>query len=274
MSPEIEAGALALARETPAKEINKGDIVSVVDPTGTRVTHRVVSVEQTDGGAVLQLKGDANSTPDSETYTVDKAYRVFVDVPWAGHVVNAASTPWGLLICGGFVTLLLVSAFGGRRKEDDEPGPPADRKGGRQATRVIAGAATAGLLVTTATGVAPINTMAMFSDTSLVTGGTLTALTVPPPVVSCGTLSVGTTRLNWTAVPGATGYTLHYGTGGSVTENVGPGVTDKTFTGLVTSGTFSVEAKINYGSTTWTSVASNKKRYTVLLVLVGICSDV
>jgi RNase H-fold protein (predicted Holliday junction resolvase) len=66
---------------------------------------------------------------------------------------------------------------------------------------------------------------------------------------------------------------LHYGSGGATTETVGAAVTSKTFSGIATSGVFSVQANINYGSTTWTSVASNAKNYTVVLVAVGICTS-
>jgi hypothetical protein len=111
-----------------------------------------------------------------------------------------------------------------------------------------------------------------WTDDVPITGSALTAYTVPAPVVSCGTLTIGTTRLNWTAVPGATSYLLHYGTGGGTSETVGSAVLSKTFSGLITSGTFTVQAQINYGSTTWTSVSSNSKNYTVLLIAVGICT--
>ena len=111
-----------------------------------------------------------------------------------------------------------------------------------------------------------------WTDDVPITDSVLTAYTVPPPVVSCGTLTIGTTRLNWTAVPGATSYLLHYGTGGGTSETVGPAVLSKTFSGLITSGTFTVQAQIDYGSTTWTSASSNAKNYTVLLIAVGICT--
>ncbi len=44
MSPSIDTGALALARETRADDLRLGDIVSLPTAAGQRVTHRVVSV--------------------------------------------------------------------------------------------------------------------------------------------------------------------------------------------------------------------------------------
>ncbi|MFI5428342.1 hypothetical protein [Aeromicrobium sp. UC242_57] len=110
-----------------------------------------------------------------------------------------------------------------------------------------------------------------WTDAAPVTGGTLTARTIPAPVASCGLLSVGSVQISWTAVPGATGYVLHHGNAGATVETVGAGVTSKHFTGLITGGTFWVEAQTNYGSVTWKSAASNSLGYSVLLVLVGLC---
>ncbi len=62
MAPAIETGALALAVERPVADLRPGDVVSVVDPDGVRVTHRLV--EATSDG--LLLKGDANPAPDGE----------------------------------------------------------------------------------------------------------------------------------------------------------------------------------------------------------------
>src|SRR3989304_3959728 len=46
MSPTIDTGALAFARTVPASEVLVGDIVSVSDSQGTRITHRVESIDQ------------------------------------------------------------------------------------------------------------------------------------------------------------------------------------------------------------------------------------
>lgn len=112
-----------------------------------------------------------------------------------------------------------------------------------------------------------------WTDTVTVNGTTLSARVIAAPVVTCGALSIGSTTLNWSAVPGATSYTLNHGTNGTVTETVGGGVTTKTFSGLATSGRFSVRANVNFGSVTWTSVPSNAKNYSVLLFLLGACTD-
>jgi signal peptidase I len=275
MAPTIGTGALGLARSVPADDLQPGDVVSVRTPSGTRVTHRVVSAESSAGGVLLILKGDANRVADPETYPASSAYRVFWHVPWVGYVVGAMLSPAGFFVLGLSVMSLLVLATsrgtgppaGGRRVRRGSPRSPGHRAHRATATVVAVVAVSVG------PGQIGSASAAAWTDDVAVSGAVMTAKTVPAPVVSCGTLNVGSTTLTWTAVSGATGYTLHYGSGGATTETVGAAVTSKTFSGIATSGVFSVQANINYGSTTWTSVASNAKNYTVVLVAVGICTS-
>ena|SRR6218665_275932 len=136
--------------------------------------------------------------------------------------------------------------------------------------RWIAGTAGLALLIGMAI-VPPVQkTEAYFTDSEY-GAATFTALAIPAPVASCGTLSIGAVRVNWTAVPGATGYVVHYGGNGAQTANVGAGVTYFDLSGILNGGTFQVEAVRNFGSTTWTSTGSNKLNYTLALFLVGVC---
>lgn len=115
-------------------------------------------------------------------------------------------------------------------------------------------------------------TSAAFTDSAVATSGALTSTTVPAPVVTCGTLAVGSARINWTAVAGATGYRVHSGANGATVTTVGPGVTSQTYTGLISGGTFWVEALRDFGTVQWESVSSNTASYSVLLLVVALCS--
>lgn len=107
MGPGIPVGALGLSVPASVEETNVGDVVSVVNSQGERITHRVV--ETTPDGLVL--KGDANPVPDLETYSVEQVDHLFLSVPGLGYVVTWLSQPWayaiGLLLCG----YLLYIAF-------------------------------------------------------------------------------------------------------------------------------------------------------------------
>ncbi len=285
MSPAIHTGDLAVSRTVDASSLKTGDIVSVINSEGNRVTHRLVDAAAQGKQRQLTLKGDANDVADAEKYTVTKVERVLFHIPKAGYVVNAATSPIGLFVLGAYVTGMLLILFRRSGSDEGHRGGPGDgeaedkpkrQKGGARkadpkskhsAARVVGTAAFAASIA-----VASPASAVQWTDTVAITGAAYTASTVPAPVVSCGLLGVGSARLNWTAVPGATSYVLHYGTGGATSETVGGGVTTKLFSGLATSGTFTVEAKINYGSVTWTSATSNARSYTVLLFLVSLCS--
>lgn len=263
MAPAFDTGDLAVARDVPAGQVRPGDVVSVVTSTGSRVTHRVVSVTADGDSRRLVLKGDANRAADAEVYTVTRARKVLFRVPWAGYLVSAASSRTGVFALGLYVAVMGALVL--RRT----PRGARHRSGGRSLTMIATttAATTAAVLGPAAPALA-----VPWTDTVAVSGATLATATIPAPTVTCGTASLGSIRLNWTAVTGATGYVLHHGTGGATTENVGAGTTSKTFSGLATSGTFTVEAQTAYGSTTWTSVTSNARTYSVLLFVLGSCS--
>ena len=97
---------------------------------------------------------------------------------------------------------------------------------------------------------------------------TFTAGSVATPTLSCGALGVLSVTFSWTAVSGATDYTLHYGIGGASTLTVGG--TSYTFLTAISGGTAWVVANHAYGSTTWSSAASNTRTYTV--AAVSLCA--
>ncbi|RYY50071.1 MAG: hypothetical protein EON53_03450 [Actinomycetales bacterium] len=121
MAPDLDPGALAVARPVPASEVAVGDVVSVIDDDGERVTHRVVAIDPVAASSAslrLRLKGDANPTADARTYTVASVDRVVLDVPLLGHPVSWLSGPAGtVLVVGGagLVVLLALRRPGGRR---------------------------------------------------------------------------------------------------------------------------------------------------------------
>ncbi|MBM4653634.1 signal peptidase I [Rhodococcus hoagii] len=113
MSPQISTGALALAKTVPATELAVGDVISVNNDQGVRITHRVYALEPPGGEAVVAtLKGDDNNAPDSLPYTITEADRVFFHVGGLGYVVAWLSSPLAIFLGGGLVGAVLVIAFG------------------------------------------------------------------------------------------------------------------------------------------------------------------
>ncbi|MBM4539360.1 signal peptidase I [Rhodococcus hoagii] len=123
MSPDIPTGALALSKTTLASDLRLGDVVSVNNEQGTRITHRVHEILSSDGAAsVLILKGDANKDADISPYTVTEADRVFFSVPALGYVVSWLSSPAAIFLGGALVGGVMVLAFGpGSNPRDSDP---------------------------------------------------------------------------------------------------------------------------------------------------------
>lgn len=254
MSPAIPAGSLAFAQDTAAGNVEVGDVVAVSRADGTRVMHRVVAAEPSGGQVALTLQGDANAAPDDEIYVVDRVLAVRFDVPWLGYPVSWLSTTWGLMILGASAFGLLVFALRPSRE------PSAGRR------RVAAFLAVPVAAVMVSTTAAPSS--ASFTDTGTVTSSTIATYTVPPTTLTCGAVGLLSVTFNWTAVPNATNYTLHYGTGGSSTVTTTS--TTRTLTAAIAGGTAWVVVNRAVGSTTWSSVNSNTRSYTV--AVVSLCS--
>ncbi|GAA3831674.1 signal peptidase I [Nocardioides panacisoli] len=265
MTPAIHTGDLALARSVSARDLAVGDIVSVRTSGGARVTHRVVDIQHQGDEATLTLQGDANEGPDAEHYRVTQADRVIVVLPWVGRVVAAAESPLGIFVLGvaaAGLLALVVRGPGGTGGGGDI----APRRRHRSRRRARAGVVT-GATMAVAVGVTGPASGAVvpWTDPVDVTGSAFVSTTVPAPTLSCGALGLLSVTFNWTAVSGATGYQL---TAGGTTYAVAG--TTKTITAVITGGTATVKALRDFGSTTWTSAASNQRTYTV--AAVSLCS--
>lgn len=259
MEPEISTGALAFARSTPASDLEVGDVVSVIASNGTRVTHRITSIDDTGRMTRLTLKGDANRRPDAEPYDVTAADRVVADVPYVGYAIGYASTPVGIftggLLAGGLLWLVVRPS---RRTDGKENGR----------RRAVAAGAVAVIAVTGAAAQAPVSTLAYFNDTGTVDTGTASTHTVvsqAQPV--CTTVAVlgllDFVRMTWTHVDARYEYQYEIrqaGTGTVARTGVATPTTAAGTTVTLELGNTLITANGNYdvalrarlkGSTTW-----------------------
>lgn len=112
MSPAIDVGDVAISRSVPATDVAPGDIVSVMRPDGTRITHRVVSIDSRVGNSTtMTLRGDANSVEDSEPYIVSTVDEVLFHIPNLGYVLSAFANPFAWAVATLFTLGLLCLAF-------------------------------------------------------------------------------------------------------------------------------------------------------------------
>lgn len=277
MSPGIPAGSLGFARDVDAPDIRTGDVVTVPMASGDRVTHRVVAVTYHADVATLRLKGDANNAPDEALYRVTQAQRLWFSVPRVGSMVSWLSSAPGSYVLALYVGLMLL-LLGRRRPEADGsdrdalPTPATadaveagDRETEPESRRPLRRGSTAVLSVgvLAVLGVAVVSgwgqsTWALWTDAATVGTSTIASGSWAGPTLTC-TKGNSIVTMNWTAWPGATGYILHFGVGGSSTATVSSSTLSRVFNTVGQSGTFTVEATTAGGN----SPLSNAKAYVI-----------
>jgi signal peptidase I len=111
MEPTIGRGALVLVRSAGG-EFQPGEVVTVELTHGVRVTHRISRTATLDGVPYVELKGDANASPDPvllRASSIDG--RVDLVIPYAGYLLALLSTPWGIVAFLAAGVFLLLFAW-------------------------------------------------------------------------------------------------------------------------------------------------------------------
>lgn len=287
MSPAIATGDLAVSRTVDASSLERGDIVSVINAGGTRVTHRVVEIAGQGESRQLTLKGDDNQQADAETYTVTRVERVMFDIPKAGYVVESVTGPVGLVLLGGYLVGMLALLVRGRPSDDDddEAGPASSRGGARKAEkprRSRSGVRMTAVALAAATAMVAAPAVAdPWTDNVPVTGTTLSAHTVAKPAItSCavtgGALAQKVATVTFTAVssPVVLVYTAKIKETGTIVTVTGTGATRQIqfsagLLSTVLNQTYNLEiqAKLPSPNDTWVSVVSTQP---VTIGLLGL----
>ncbi len=291
MSPTIATGDIAIARSVPANDVRIGDIVSVTRPDGTRVTHRVTTIDARVGNSTtMTLRGDANPVADAEPYTVTSVERVAFHIPKAGYVLTWFATPWVWALATLAVIGLLWLAFrpdrlwrARRHGRHAKVSRTADLRS--VAVQVIA----VGVVIASAvTGYARTSgAFAALTDTATATGTVSAIRPTAPTSLSCTTVSTGLlstgARLSWPNPVANQGYSYQLVftprlLGTSKTVTLAKSTTDPTILtvdssyvttilGLSVLGTYDVELRSKVGNFT------SSGRLTIALnVLLGSVS--
>lgn len=199
MGPSIPTGSLGLAVPVRVADLVPGDVVSVVNSEGTRITHRVVENRQ-DG---LILKGDANPVADLQPYVTENADKLVFSVPFLGHVVSWLSTPWAYFLGGLLAAYLLYVAFFKGSNSHTTEGGTTPAKALRTLAIVLVFGITGALVMHSQSFQV---TQAAFTNSAQATSGMLTAQSMPPipGKLSCkttgGVLGAATNaEVSWTA---------------------------------------------------------------------------
>jgi signal peptidase len=122
MSPGIPVGALVTVESISASDLRTGMVVTVTEGKEILVTHRIHRLIEHDGTLYLELKGDANRTPDPVLVPATAVVgRAVTSVPLLGYALAALSVPVGQVTVLAAVALLIALGW----LLDDLAGVPA-----------------------------------------------------------------------------------------------------------------------------------------------------
>ena len=116
MEPIIHTGSVVYIDEK-AQNIETNDIIAYQLSDGTKVVHRVISIDTNQ--QVMITKGDANETQDLSPVPFSNVMRRFVvAIPYLGFVLAWIKTKQGILICAcGFLLFLSVGFLQSSKKK-------------------------------------------------------------------------------------------------------------------------------------------------------------
>jgi signal peptidase len=103
MGESLPEGSVAVLRPVDAAELHVGDVIAMGRrDAGLPILHRIVTIEDVDGGRLITTRGDANQTNDPLPMTVSgKGDRLAYHVRWLGYLLAFARSPLGLALLVG-----------------------------------------------------------------------------------------------------------------------------------------------------------------------------
>lgn len=118
MSPTIKVDSMIIVKESEAREIEEGDIITYYGAwNSTKVTHRVMEVR--DQGKTFITKGDANTTDDPLPLEGERIIgKVVFFIPYIGMVFRFLSSIYGIiaLVVVGAIWLIVPMILARKRK--------------------------------------------------------------------------------------------------------------------------------------------------------------
>jgi len=208
MAPELPTGSLLVERQVPVAELEPGMVLSFFPPTEEQllITHRVVSVDRTRGGTIVETRGDANPTNDPWQAELlgEQTWVVTGSLPAVGRLADVVRSPLALIGTTVLLPLVfLVSTLRAiwRRPEVDPPLPPLRlTRRGRVVVRLGA-VLLAGLVLFAAVGLQE-RASAAFSASTSRGHAVSSAVLLAPAVTAQGVCRVlgSVIQVSWTSL--------------------------------------------------------------------------
>lgn len=119
MEPKIPVGSVVFVKETPAENIQEGDVITYRLSGSTMVTHRVVSIDTANQQMIT--KGDANDVEDGSPVAFSQIVgKEWFHAPLLGYLSMYIKTPVGIIaVCGILIVLILLNFLPGILGEDE-----------------------------------------------------------------------------------------------------------------------------------------------------------
>lgn len=124
MEPGISKGDLLIDVRVPVDDLRVGQVVSArPDADHVPVSHRIVDIRRDGDTALLQLKGDANTSVDAPVYQVtDTAWAPKWRVPYAGWLITKLIKPSVMYpLAAAIAALIVLSLVPGPTRRRGEP---------------------------------------------------------------------------------------------------------------------------------------------------------
>ena len=135
MGDALPAGSVAVTKTVDASELAIGDVIAIGGHAGgLPILHRIVGIEEVNGGRLLTNRGDENQANDRLPITVSgKGDRLVYHIPWIGYVLAFSRSALGLALLVGVPASLwtvreafnLAAAINRRRRRASASAPPA-----------------------------------------------------------------------------------------------------------------------------------------------------
>jgi signal peptidase I len=97
MGRSLPNGSIGITERVQPEDVNVGDVVAIKRSTHSLpLLHRVIEVDTSDGTRKFVTQGDANKEPDPNPISLrGSGDRIVFSIPWLGHIVHFARSPFG-----------------------------------------------------------------------------------------------------------------------------------------------------------------------------------
>lgn len=131
MAPTVPRGSLSLVKSVPAAQVNIGDVLTVERHNSPPLTHRVIEIRETNdpNERVVLMQGDANASPDPESYTITEGRIQVFSIPGLAYPFQRIfGNPWAAIALFVLIGSLCTWAFW-PAKQPRHAGSASDRRG-------------------------------------------------------------------------------------------------------------------------------------------------